>query len=46
VFHLDWWHSWGFEEEDEDVKNLAMDMCVDKLQVEMKQALVIEAFCP
>jgi hypothetical protein len=25
---------------------LAMDMCVDKLQVEMKQALVIEAFCP
>jgi hypothetical protein len=39
VFHLDWWHSWGFQEED-------VDMCVDELQVEMKQTFVIVAFCP
>ncbi len=31
VFHLDQWHSWGFREEDEDVKKLVMDMCVDEL---------------
>ncbi len=41
VFHLDWWRNWGFQEEDEDVKKLVMDMCVDKLQANMKQTLVI-----
>jgi hypothetical protein len=29
--HLDWWRSWGFWEEDEDVKKLVVDMCVDEL---------------
>jgi hypothetical protein len=30
LFHLDWWHSWGFWEEDEDVKMLVVDMRVDE----------------
>jgi hypothetical protein len=31
MFHPNWWHSWGFREEDEDVKKLVVDMCVDEL---------------
>jgi hypothetical protein len=31
LFHPDWWCSWGFWEEDEDVKMLAVYMHVDEL---------------
>jgi hypothetical protein len=31
LFHLDWWCSWGFWEEDENVKMLVVDMYVDEL---------------
>ncbi len=31
LFHPDWWHSWGFWEEDEDVKMLDVDMHMDEL---------------